>query len=206
MRPDRAYIAGLGTTGVLVASAILLLAVVSTLVAFRGWPGTDFTEDIGNLIVGDTARRVALQDGPARVAREAAPAAGAVAETAAPDTAARTAAPAATAPQPARRGPSQSNVAPRRRSDIPDESRLQPGVDIGGVLAEGSPSADTLLPGTPVDDEVQRVTAGLGDATQGVTDGLGQTVGTLSPPLGATLVDTGRLLADILRALGQPRR
>jgi hypothetical protein len=206
MRADRAYIAGLGTTGVLVASALLLLVVVSTLVAFRGWPGTDAAEDIGNLIVGDTERQVAVQDGPARAAREAAPAAGAVAETAAPGTAAATPDPAPPAPpQPARRPP-QTTVAPGARTDIPDDSRLRPGVDIGGVVTDTSPSAGDLLPGTPVSADVERVTTGLGDATQGVTDGLGRAVSGLSPPLGGTLIDTGRLLADILRALGQQRR
>ena len=206
MRADRAYIAGLGTTGVLVASALLLLAVVSALVAFRGWPGTDVGEDIGNLIVGDTDRSLAVQDGPARVARDAAPAAGAVADTAAPGTAAATPAAVPTASQLARRRSSQSNVAPRPRAQIPDDSRLRGGTDIEGVLNDRSSSAGVLLPDTPVSAELQRVTTGLGDATEGVTDGLGQTVGGVSPPLGQTLVDTGRLLADLLRALGQPRR
>ena len=205
MRPDRATIAGLGTTSVLVASAVLLLAVVSTLLAFR-WSGTDFADDIANLIVGETERPVAVQEGPARVAREAAPAAGAVAETAAPGTAAATPDPAPpVAPRPARRGPPQSTVAPRARAEIPDDSRLRAGVEIGGVLTDRSPSDETLLPETPVSADLQRVTSGLGDATEGVTDGLGRTVSGLSPPLGATLIDTGRLLADLLRALGQPR-
>ena len=50
------------------------------------------------------------------------------------------------------------------------------------------------------------MTSGLGTATQGLTDNLGQTVGGISPPVGATLTDLGRLLADIVRGLGQPRR
>ncbi|MEA2450558.1 MAG: hypothetical protein QOG63_2490 [Thermoleophilaceae bacterium] len=39
MRARAAFISSLGTTGILVAAALLMLAVVSALVAFRGWPG-----------------------------------------------------------------------------------------------------------------------------------------------------------------------
>jgi hypothetical protein len=39
MRARAAYISSLGTTGILVAAALLMLALVSALVAFRGWPG-----------------------------------------------------------------------------------------------------------------------------------------------------------------------
>jgi hypothetical protein len=207
MRADRAYIAGLGTTGVLVGSALLLLAVVSTLVAFRGWPGTDVAEDIGNLVVGDSERPLAVQDGPARVAREAAPAAGAVAETAAPGTAAAASAPAARTTAGSSRTRPRTIVPPRERVVFRDDGRLEQ----QGSTTEPNPLSDragpgSLLPQTPVSAEVQRVTSGLGDATQGLTDGLGQTVGQLSPPLGDTLTDTGRLLADLLRALGQAPR
>lgn len=40
MRARVAYISSLGTTAILVAAALLLLAVVSAIVAFRGWPGS----------------------------------------------------------------------------------------------------------------------------------------------------------------------
>ena len=212
MRADRAYLASLGTTGVLVASAILLLAVVSTLVAFQGWPGTEVDEGIGNLVVGGPERPVAV--GPARVASEAAPAAGAVAESAAPGTAAAAAAASAVADTGAAPAPVSSAGGEIRRPnpgtgrDLREEARLQPGPDAGqgtGNLGDRTPTGG-LLPETPVSAEVQRVTSGLGEATQGLTDTLGQTVGGISPPLGATLTDTGRLLADLLRALGQPRR
>src|SRR4051794_10228128 len=39
MRARPAYISSLGTTAILVAAALLMLAVVSAIVAFRGWPG-----------------------------------------------------------------------------------------------------------------------------------------------------------------------
>ena len=208
MRADRAYIAGLGTTGILVASALLLLAVVSTLVAFRGWPGTDVADDIGNLVVRESERPLAVQ-GPARVAREAAPAAGAVAETPAPGTAAAAAAAAAgpaTDPAPRPTRPAGVIQPPGRDpgAGFRDDSRLEP-QDRPPPPDRDTPTG-SLLPNTPVEAGVQRVTSGLGTATQGLTDNLGQTVGGISPPVGATLTDLGRLLADIVRGLGQPRR
>src|SRR5690349_19108998 len=39
MRARVAYISSFGTTAILVAAALLMLAVVSAIVAFRGWPG-----------------------------------------------------------------------------------------------------------------------------------------------------------------------
>src|SRR3954467_9346910 len=73
MRATRAYIASLGTTGVLVASSALLLVVVSALVAFNAWPGGDPIGGIKGLVVDD--REPSLQlTGPARVAADAGPA------------------------------------------------------------------------------------------------------------------------------------
>src|SRR3954452_22136014 len=78
MRATRAYIASLGTTGVLVASSALLLVVVSALVAFNAWPGGDPIGGLKGLVVGNN--EPALEPaGPARVAADAAPAAAAVA-------------------------------------------------------------------------------------------------------------------------------
>jgi hypothetical protein len=206
MRADRAYLAGLGTTGVLLASALLLLAVVSTLVAFRGWPGSDVTEDIGNLVVGEPERRLAVDEGPARVAADAAPAAGAVAETPASGTpAAALESPIAAAIE-VSRTPTQSSVPTRQGATVRDDVELRQGTTVQRPRDEvGDGSAASLLPQTPVSAQVQEVTSGLGDTTQGMTDGVGHTVGTLSPPLGNAVVDTGRFLAELLRSLGRPR-
>jgi hypothetical protein len=40
MRARAAYISSLGTTTILIVAAVLMLALVSALVAFHGWPGT----------------------------------------------------------------------------------------------------------------------------------------------------------------------
>ncbi|MGH2848907.1 MAG: hypothetical protein ACRDL0_23390, partial [Thermoleophilaceae bacterium] len=51
MKATKAYIAGLGTSGVLIASFLLLLAVVSAIVAFRGFPGGAENEGLEQLEV-----------------------------------------------------------------------------------------------------------------------------------------------------------
>src|SRR5947207_15354075 len=80
VRASRAYITSLGTTGVLIASSILMLAVVSTIVAFRGWPGDDIVNGLGSLRVGDDQPTLRIT-GPDQIAVDAAPAAAAVAAT-----------------------------------------------------------------------------------------------------------------------------
>jgi hypothetical protein len=207
MRASRAYIAGLGTTSVLVASALLLLAVVSALVAFRGWPGTGLTENVSSVVVGQP-QRLAVE-GPPQVALNAAPAAAAVAGSPARGTAAaassglriggtqviRTAA--ESTPVPTVRDPDccrrfRSDNEPTQRALLPPDTDAQPP---GG-----------LLPETPLTPQVNRLTDGLGDTTQGVTDGLGGTVRRLNPQLGQTVTDTGRMLAELIRGLGRPQR
>ena len=49
LKTSRAYIAGLGTTGVLIGSFFLLLTVGSTLVAFRGVPGAASNGDLSSI-------------------------------------------------------------------------------------------------------------------------------------------------------------
>ena len=46
MRARAAYIHSLGTTGILIASALLMMAIVSTIVAFRSWPVTGGSTDV----------------------------------------------------------------------------------------------------------------------------------------------------------------
>ena len=206
MRASRAYIAGFGTTGVLVGSALLLLVVVSTLVAFQGWPGSGFADDIGSLVV-DEPERLPVE-GPVQVALNASTAAAAVAQAPAPGSAAATRTPVAprtgtadppgTVPATTFSGDHDRNAGFNNR-DAGDVGL--PPVDPGPTPAPGG-----LLPEGPLSPQVNRLTDGLGDTTQGLTDGLGYTVGRLNPQLGQTLTDTGRGLSDLIRGLGEPRR
>src|SRR3954463_6374740 len=67
MRARFAYISSLGTTAILVAAALLMLAVVSAIVAFRGWPGQASSGGVQTvpLAPGDATKRVALVRHPA---------------------------------------------------------------------------------------------------------------------------------------------
>src|SRR5215216_5614487 len=55
MRATKAYIASLGTTGVLLAASILMLAVVSAVVAFDRWPGGNPAAPVKTLVLSDKA-------------------------------------------------------------------------------------------------------------------------------------------------------
>ena len=72
MRARFAYISSLGTTAILVAAALLMLAVVSAIVAFRGWPGdasgAGAVQSVP-LAPGGASERVALVRRPGGVAR-----------------------------------------------------------------------------------------------------------------------------------------
>jgi len=190
---------------VLVASSLLLLAVVSALVAFNGWPGTGLTENISSLVV-DEPQRLTVE-GPAQVALNAAPTAAAVAGSPAPGTAAASTGSTVATTADLRRAP--AGVAPPadpdRRANLrdvpPDQGNLLP----PDRLPPEEPGGG-LLPETPLSPQVNRLTGGLGDTTQGLTDNLGGTVGRVNPQLGQTVTDTGRMLADLVRGLGRPRR
>ena len=206
MRASRAYIAGVGTTGVLVASAVLLLAVVSTLVAFQGWPGTDLSDDVSSLVV-DGPKRLEV-DRPVQVARNAGPAAAAVADAPVPGTAASGVSPAVPAAD-ISSGPAGREFPPTvgpEGTTPPDPNSPQDDSGGGTPTEPVSEPGGLLLPDTPLSPQVRRVTDGLGDATEGLTDDLGTRVGQLNPQLGQTLTDTGEILADLLRGLGRPRQ
>src|SRR3954454_7137820 len=53
MRATKAYIASLGTTGVLLAASILMLAVVSAVVAFDRWPGGEVSTRVQTLVLAE---------------------------------------------------------------------------------------------------------------------------------------------------------
>jgi hypothetical protein len=193
---------------VLVASSLLLLAVVSAIVAFRGWPDTGFAENVGSVFV-DEAPRVEV-DGPVQLAQNASPAAAAVADTPAPGTAAA-GGPTPRAPLgsvdvrslPVARGPAIGVPVGGGGGNFRDDGVPPPTPDT-------SPPTDLpqsgLLPVTPISPQVNQITQGLGDTTQRLTDGLGGTVGELNPQLGQTLTDTGRVLSELVRGLGRPRQ
>jgi hypothetical protein len=59
MRARAAYISSFGTTGILVSSALLMLAMVSALVAFHGWPGSTADHGVASVPLAPPARQAA---------------------------------------------------------------------------------------------------------------------------------------------------
>ena len=194
MRASRAYIASLGTTGVLIASGLMLLVVVSAIVAFQGWPGQGLLNDLESLVVDEERPALALS-GPEQIAADAAPAAAAVAAAPAPGTAAAAPAGAGTAGQaptftPGGGQPGSGPVVVT--PGVPVPSGQVPGV------VDGAPSV-------AVPPEVQGVTNSLGRTTESVTGALGDTVGQVNPGLGNTVTETGQNLSKLVQGLGLPQ-
>ena len=168
MRANRAYIASLGTTTVMIASAVLLLAVVSTLVAFNGWPGASIARDVGSLVVKepDASLRVS---GPAQLVADALPASADVAS------------------EPAPTGPAATAAAERARRRCRGVSAAA-GIGGGGgeVTPTGPPAITTdatrsrvdPADGVPTARAPRRPDQGVGETADGVTAGLGRSRGT----------------------------
>src|SRR4051794_905019 len=188
MRATRAYIASLGTTGVLVASSALLLVVVSALVAFNAWPGGDPISGLKGLVVDNNQRQLQLT-GPARAAADAAPAAAAVA--AAP--------PAGTAAPAPARGDLGSLVPPAGSTPSGGGGIAQPR---SSTPSRGTPAQRPTSPGTAGAPSVQQVTKGVGGTVEQVTGDTGKTVGQVSPDLGKGVSDTGKALSEIVQGIG----
>src|SRR5918996_5334450 len=60
VKASRAYIAGLGTSGILIACFLLLLTVGSAIVAFQGAPGQASNDGLDRLDVSAAARQADL--------------------------------------------------------------------------------------------------------------------------------------------------
>jgi hypothetical protein len=198
MRPTRAYIASLGTTGVLVGSSLLLLVVVSTLVAFNGWPGRQVAGDLDSLVVTPrpVSRDVSRSAQAARTARREAAAA---ARAAAGGLAAAGGSPGAA-------GGSTSSA----RGAVPatgeqlgarERSALRQAPTPGAPGRSVPPRSPLRLP-LRLPQDVPTLTGSLADTTEGLTAQLGGTVGVLNPQLGRTVAGAGKSLSDLVRDLG----
>ena len=212
MRATKAYIASLGTTGVLLASALSLLAIVGAIVAFNGWPTGGVGDDIRRLVVGDEEAS-SLSPGAVSAAVDSASATadGVVTdEPLGPDVDAVVA-----------DFVPPSSLGPSTPGGTPDGGAPGPGApDVGGP---GTGAPTTGAPGgggtgvEPVDQIVgslpsvpglnpsngtllstEPLTNGLSDTVNGTTDRLGGAVG---GPLGQTVDQAGDNLTDLVRGL-----
>ena len=191
MRATKAYIASLGTTGLLLAFSASLLILVGTLFAFDAWPGADIRDAVESVLVDDEGDDAVRVSGPEQVARDASPAALAVAAT-------------------PTGGGSPGSGGLGGGTGGGGGGTTGPGTigdggfgGGGGGTGEGitpTTGGGTPLPGAPTVDTSQP-TNQLADSTEQITNNLGNTVGQVNPDLGNTVTETGQALTDIVRDL-----
>ena len=186
MRATKAYIASLGTTGLLLAFSASLLVLVGTLFAFDAWPGGEIRDAVESVLLDDDDDEVRVA-GPEQVALDAAPAAVAVAAATGPG------APGGGETGGGGNGGFGGGTTPGTPGG---------GFGNGGGTGGGDTTTDggTSIPSTPSIDSSQGSNQ-VADSTEQVTGDLGDTVGEVSPELGDTVSDTGEALSDIVRDL-----
>ena len=198
MKASRAYIAGLGTTGVLLAALVLLLFVVGAVVAFNGSSVSDGIRQLEGLVVD----RDEPVGGPALAAAEAAPTAGGVSPRP-PASVLRARAPGGSA------GPAPSSSA--ATADAPSGAGgTIPGVPAGAPAlgsTGGGGGQPRLAPDATADTEALSIPGSdqsrqnLGQTTQGLTDEVGSVVEGVDPRLGETVQGLGQGAAQLVGGL-----
>lgn len=193
MRATRGLLASLGASTALVLAAAAALFSVSTIVAFRGWPGVDApvaaagddritvasTAGSGMSMVSHTSRIVVPET---RIVRRRASAPRATMVSA------RTAASIVTRPR----------AAVRRR--IPDSVNRPAGTTSTPAASQPAPGEDKP---DPAGDGVREVGTGISDTVGGVAGGLGDAVRPVSPGLGRTLDQAGRSLEQTIGGVAE---
>jgi len=190
MKATKAYIASLGTTGVLLAASILMLAVVSAVVAFDAWPGSHVSTPAQTLLLTDKAA-------PIRVSANA---------TGPSATSATRAASRVGAAVPHVRIGSGNVLGERVGVRTPAATAPAKGTpavptDVTKTL---QPVQDTT---TPIFDAVSnpRTTAGqVADGAQAVTNAAAGTLTAVSPDVSGTVAATGESAAETLRQAPLP--
>jgi hypothetical protein len=195
MRASRAGWASVGAGTILVLIGALILAVVSTVVAFQGWPGASgpqsAAEPTALLAAAATAAGVAtdseLTGADVRVPAARRP-------------------PTAASSRPARTTESERSrgAAPQRASVV--EPAASPVVR-EPASADTSP-AGTPAPATPVQesldstaDTVRRTGDALGGTLGGTVGGLGEATTPVSPTLGQVVEDVGTVVDDTVQGV-----
>ena len=213
MRATKAYIAGLGTTGILITCFVLLLTVGSALIAFEGWPGVASGDGLERVVVKNQAARDAAQSRH-RARAERGEAADRRGERAAEHSASGVRRGSVRRAEPSR------TVGPTPATDDGSGSGPvagRPSSGTGGTSTSGGGgSRRTQAPvqapdvGNTVEqstgglgDTVESTTGGLGDTVQGATGGLGDAVGGVSPGLGETVSGTGDTAGEVVDGAGQ---
>jgi hypothetical protein len=205
-RATRAYLAGIGTSGSLLAGAALMFIVASALVAFHGWPHVASQPSPGEVVVSPRSASAPISPVARRLAFiTAAPGAGGTGAAGgaghAPTGAGRTVG-----------SGTRHSIGGRRPTARPGGGTAVPGAgassgaptcgagDCGSAPA-ANPITGTAVP-EPVEQGVHHVVGRLGNVVGGVGGTLGSTVqrttstvggavGTVSPTVGGAVSNTG---------------
>jgi hypothetical protein len=220
LEASRAYIAGLGTCGVVIACFLLLLIVGSAIVAFQGAPGQASNDGLDRLDVSQGSRGPAMasrapwSDGhrvsDASAHRGDRSRAGVTRGARRAHVGAGTSAGAGGVEGERAAGGLTGGAA---GGGAPEGSSAAAGRDAGqgrsGGGATGKPrqpagqspaQGDGAPSGGP--GPLSVVTGGLGGAVENTTNGLGETVGRVAPPLQAPVQQTGQALGGVVEQTG----
>jgi hypothetical protein len=194
MRTKRAFIAGLGTTGSLVAAAACVFLVASAVIAFNGWPA-GFADRVGNIFVNDEPPVAWDQPGTLAVAAGAGAAAGAVAATPAGPTFGT---PGVVL---ANNGAAVLRGAPVTGPSGAIVSTLPAGAASNGGGGSGSPGLiDTGPVRNQVAGTVQQAGSGVSQTIRDTSRTVDRTVG---GPVGSTVGQAGNTAADTVQHVTQ---
>ena len=183
MKATKAYIASLGTTGVLLGASILMLAVVSAVVAFDGWPNGRVSTRVQTLVL--TERAAPIRIGPA-----------------APPAGARAALRAAALLRGAARATVPAVTGVQR---VAGERVAGHGNTTGTPQPTHSPvSPITPPPIPPIDTDPSHTRNQLADSVQSSADTAGVSVGKVNQDAGQSVTTTGDSAANAVRNVPVP--
>lgn len=208
MRTTRGFVATLGASGSLVAFAAVALLVVSTIVAFRGWPDAGASVAPASLLVAAplspsqvaTASRLArdrsrplvlgARTSGARGPVESTPGrfSGGASGTPGPDAPSGTLAPGATGATDSRREPAGSSGSSGSASPSPSRSPTK--TTLGARPPRGG-------------DTVRKPSAAAGDAVGEATKDTGAAVGNAAPPVGNAIQEAGAAVDGAVKDTGR---
>ena len=185
MSVNRAYISSLGTTAILVACSLLVLAVTSAIVAFDSWPGHSAAAAVD---------RVTVKIPP--VSAQPVPAFAGSAGTASTRTRTVTTTVAGT--------PGARRTAPTSAPTAPVEQPVPSGQDTvtGGASGTGTAVAERRSPSTAPQDPAPRP----GDPVRDTTGTAGQVLTPVSPTAAQSVVNAGEAVATVIDTVAPTTR
>ena len=202
-------VAGLGTSGSVVAASACLFFVASTMIAFNSWSGSDLSGKIESLFVGGGSRSVNFDvPGPQIVAANASAAAAGVARTAGGAPSGRGADTGAGAGGDLGASPAPEQAAPVTgggSSPVDDVPTIvaSPAPEIGVSLPDLSQVTAAGVPDASLGRLAESTTDALGGTVEQTTGLVGSTVDGLGLPFGDVVTSTGQTLGGVVSGTGQ---